>query len=62
MSAVVVEHPFRHTLTELRQLVCEATALGVTFRISGASVIVAFPEPFPRSLRAPCVNIGIAAG
>ena len=52
MSAVVVEHPFRHALTELRQLVCEATALGVTFRISGASVIVAFPEPFPRSLRA----------
>ena len=52
MSAVVVEHPFRHALTELRQLVCEATALGTAFRLSGASVVITFPEPFPNSLRA----------
>jgi hypothetical protein len=62
MSTVVVESPFRHALSELRQLVREATALGTAFRLSGASVVITFPEPFPRSLRAPCVNIGIAAG
>ena len=52
MSAVVVEHPsFRHALAELRQLVREAAALGATFRLSGASVLITFPEPFPSSLR-----------
>src|SRR6516165_4150112 len=39
-------------VTELRQLVCEATALGTAFRLSGASVVITFPEPFPNSLRA----------
>ena len=53
MSAVAVEHPsFRHALCELRQLVREATALGAAFRLSGASVVITFPEPFPSSLRA----------
>src|SRR6516162_7703139 len=53
MSAVVVQHPsFRHALCELHQLVREATALGAAFRLSGASVVITFPEPFPNSLRA----------
>jgi DNA polymerase I-like protein with 3'-5' exonuclease and polymerase domains len=30
----------------------EATALGAAFRLSGASVVITFPEPFPSSLRA----------
>jgi DNA polymerase I-like protein with 3'-5' exonuclease and polymerase domains len=52
VSAAVVQHPsFRHALTELRRLVCEAVALGTTFRLSGASVVIGFPEIFPDSLR-----------
>jgi DNA polymerase I-like protein with 3'-5' exonuclease and polymerase domains len=53
VTAAVVEHPsFRHALAELRQLVHEAHALGVTFRISGAEVLIKFPKPFPGRLRA----------
>jgi hypothetical protein len=52
MSAAVVQHPsFRHALTELRQLVREAVALGTNFRISGAAVDIIFPATFPDPLR-----------
>ena len=51
MTAAVVEPSFRHALTELRQLVREANVLGAAFRLSGASVDITFPEPFPGSLR-----------
>jgi len=52
MSAAVVAHPsFRHAWLELRQLVREAVALGATFRISGADIVIDTPESFPMRLR-----------
>jgi hypothetical protein len=46
MSAAAIEHPsFRCALTELRELVSQANVLGVSFWLSGASVI---PGAVPR--------------
>jgi DNA polymerase-1 len=54
VSAVVVAlHPSpEQEVLGLRQTVHEANALGATFRLSGAEVVLNIPEPFPASLRA----------
>jgi DNA polymerase I-like protein with 3'-5' exonuclease and polymerase domains len=53
MSAAVEQsQTFDATLSDLRQLVHEAGTLGATFRLSGASVAMTFPESFPVQIQA----------